>query len=82
MNTRDVFNAIMKWLETGVAPNSTRAFLKVELPDKQVLAFRRIDMMGERCAAEFIKDPRVRIHYDPNWNVMDTIAELVATAEK
>lgn len=80
---RETYGAIMQWLETGHAPSpgSSRAMLKVELPDKRVFAFRRIDGMGGTAWAESIKDPRVRIAYDSNWNVLAKIEGLLAESD-
>ena len=77
---QDIYRAIMLWLEQGHGPlpGTTRQMLRIE-PWKggPPLLFRRIDMLSERVAAESVKDPRVRISYDPNWAALDKIRGLL-----
>jgi hypothetical protein len=83
MDTQQIYASIMTWLGTGEAPaGSSRSMLKINLDNGAVLAFRRIDMMSEQRAAEYIKDPRVRIFYDPNWDVHRKLEGIVAEAKK
>ena len=86
--TREVYVAIMKWLESGFGPlpGTNRMTLRLEVPgwgapETVVLLFRRVSMLSQGDVAESVKDPRIRIAYDPNWNAMDKIKALLEPEE-
>lgn len=79
----DIYRQIMLWLE-GKLPTQTNQTLVVPIKggDKvRELRFRRVVGMNAIKWAESIDNPLVQIHYDPNWDVLERIAGLIAAAE-
>ena len=87
---REIYEQIMRWLEEGgqaSVPASRGDILNI--PISQVtpegvkeyhLRFRKMATLGQGSYAQSLNRPDIRIQYDPHWNTLGKIEELVSWA--
>ena len=86
---RRIYETLMRWLEEGGQPGIpavsgrdmiTIPVLSGESPRKD-LRFRRVNQLGGGCWAQSLDRDSIKIIYDPNWNVLGKIEELLELAK-
>jgi hypothetical protein len=84
---REIYETIMRWLEEGgqaSVPASGRDILVIPIPRAPEtpynLRFRRMATLGQGSYAQSLERSDIKIKYDPNWNILGKIEELIGLA--
>lgn len=79
-----IYETIMKWLAgqgNAAVPASNRDILSIPFHNgatTRVLKFRRVVLMGGGSYAQSLDNEAIKIQYDPNWDVLTKIEQLLA----